>query len=502
MGGIKSQVARAAKWSSVTEIAARLAAPVTNMILARLLLPEAFGAVATITMIVSFAEIFADAGFQKFLIQREFSDEAELDESTNVAFWTNLFLSAVLLTLVVLFRNPLARFAGNADLGPGVAVASSSVLMLSFSSIQTARFKRDFNFKILFFVRVAAALIPLAVTVPLAAVFRNYWALIIGTLCSQLVQAIMLTVCSKWKPKLRYSVLRLKEMLSFSLWTLAETISIWLTSYIGTFIVGNMLNEYYLGLYKTSMTAVNACMAVITGATTPVLFSALSRLQKDEKQFRGVFFKFQRLVAMLVLPMGTGLFLYRGLATEILLGPKWSEAADFVGLWALMSGLTIIFSHYNSEVFRSKGKPKLSLLTQLIHLTALIPTLMLGALSGFHTLYIARSLVRFQLIAAGMVILWIVFKIKPWEILQNVTPALLSTLVMTAAALLLQRVNGGIVWEFVSILLCILVYAGCILSVPKMRRELLEIDFVQGTVGKFRQVLQRLMKIAQRGNHE
>lgn len=69
------KVANAAKWSAITEIIAKLIAPVTNMALARILAPEAFGVIATITMIISFADMFTDAGFQKYLIQHEFKDE-------------------------------------------------------------------------------------------------------------------------------------------------------------------------------------------------------------------------------------------------------------------------------------------------------------------------------------------------------------------------------------------------------------------------------------------
>ena len=59
-----NKIGRATVWSSVTEVVTKLITPVVNMVLARLLVPEAFGVVATITMIISFAELFTDAGFQ------------------------------------------------------------------------------------------------------------------------------------------------------------------------------------------------------------------------------------------------------------------------------------------------------------------------------------------------------------------------------------------------------------------------------------------------------
>ena len=70
---LTTKTAIATRWSTFTEIAAKLISPITNMILARLLTPEAFGVVATINMVVSFADIFTDAGFQKFLRLNHFS---------------------------------------------------------------------------------------------------------------------------------------------------------------------------------------------------------------------------------------------------------------------------------------------------------------------------------------------------------------------------------------------------------------------------------------------
>ena len=39
-------------------------------------------------------------------------------------------------------------------------------------------------------------------------------------------------------------------MLSFTVWSLIEAISIWLTSYVDIFIVSATLSKYYLGLYQ------------------------------------------------------------------------------------------------------------------------------------------------------------------------------------------------------------------------------------------------------------
>ena len=153
---LNKKIARATKWSTVTEIATKLIAPVVNMALARLLAPEAFGVVATIMMVITFAEVFTDAGFQKYLIQHEYKDKKELDQSTNVAFWTNFSVSILICLGFFIWRDALAAAVGNPELGNSLSVASILIVVAAFSSIQMARYRRAFDFKTLFYVRFIA----------------------------------------------------------------------------------------------------------------------------------------------------------------------------------------------------------------------------------------------------------------------------------------------------------------------------------------------------------
>ena len=455
------------------------------MILARLLAPEAFGLVATITMVISFAEIFADAGFQKYIVQHEFSSEQELNDCTNVAFWTNLGISSVLFILLVVFRDYIAAAVGSPELGLSIAVASVSIILVSFSSIQAARFRRELEFKKLFYARMGTSSLSLFITVPLAFLLRNHWALLLGTLAINLFNAVILTVMSKWRPRFYYSFAYFRSMFSFTAWSLLEALTVWVNAYVGTFIVGRVLSDYYLGIYKTSMSTVNSYMAIITAATTPVLFASLSRYQNDDESFKRVYYTFQRLTSVLLLPMGVGLFVFRELATTVLLGSQWLEAADFIGLWALISALVIVFGHYNSEVYRSKGKPKISLFCQLLHLCFLIPTLIFTVNGDFDILCTARSLVRLQSILVDFIIISAVFGFSLKRIFGNVAPALISAVLMGAVGYLLRMISPSMLWQLVSIAICVIVYFAILLIFfPKLRRELLSVPVIQKVLRK------------------
>ena len=469
---MNKKITYAMKWSGLAEIIAKIITPLSNMILARLLTPNDFGVVATVNIIISFADMFTDAGFQKYIIQHDFKNKKDLFESINVAFWSNLVFSFILWGVIFIFRNEIASLVGNPGLGFVIAVACVILPITSFSSLQSAYFKRTFNFKDLFKIRIAIVLVPLVITVPLAIMTHSFWALIIGTIVSNLINAILLTYKSKWRPRLYYSMGLLKKMFSFSCWTLIEQFLIWLTAYIGTFIVGRYLNTYYVGIYKTSMTTVNQIMSIITSTTLPVLFAGLSRLQNDIDEFKNTFYDFQKMIALFVLPMSIGIYIYRDLITSVLLGKQWGEATDFIGLWAMMSGLTIVFGYYSSEVYRALGKPKLSVISQLLHLIVLIPVLIIFAQRGYHELYIARSLVRIEAILVDFIVLWIAVKISPIKMIKSMYKYIFGSIAMGIVAMILHQVNSSSMWEVFSICVCVIVYFGIILSSKSERSNL------------------------------
>ncbi|WP_430611588.1 oligosaccharide flippase family protein [Enterococcus sp. DIV0876] len=458
MKSINEDIAFATKWAGTAEVMAKLVTPISNMILARVLTPEIFGIVATITMVNSFADIFSDAGFQKFLIQHEFSTKEKLYKSTNVAFITNLAISILAWLIIFLFRNNIANIIGIQGLGNVLAISCLTLPLTSFSSIQIALFKRNFDFKKLFYARFVGILTPFFVTVPLAFVYKNYWAMIIGTLIGQLFNALILTFLSDWKPRFYYNFHKLKEMLSFSLWTLCESLLSWLGNYGGIFVIGIYLSNYYLGLYRTSINISNSILSIIISSTLPVLFSSLSRLNNERKHFFTVYYDFQKNIGLILIPLGTGIFLYRDLVTGILLGDQWHEAANFIGIWSLANVFKLLLSSYCLEAFRAIGKPKISVFIQMLQILVMLPLLYWGAQQNFQILYLIRSSICIILIIFSLITWNVIFKQNSLKQILNISPYIISSIIMYFIGTLLQVISNSYIWSFVSIVLLIVVY--------------------------------------------
>ena len=200
-----NKIQKSIGWSLFSEIAVKFVVPITNMILARVLTPDAFGVVAVCNMLISFVDLITDAGFGKYIVQHDFENDKDKENYINVSFWTNLGISVVMTSLIIIFRVQMATMLGHREYANVISIASIQLIITSISSTQTAIFRRNFEFRKLFIARISVAIAPLVITVPLAIILRTYWALVIGNLCGALVNSIVLSVFSNWKPSVYYS---------------------------------------------------------------------------------------------------------------------------------------------------------------------------------------------------------------------------------------------------------------------------------------------------------
>ena len=466
---METKVVAAAKWSLITEVLAKLITPITNIILAHILAPTAFGILATIMMVISFAEMLADAGFQKFLVQYEFENEEDKQRSVSVAFISNIVLASLLWVSIIIWRDDLASLVGNEGLGIPLVVMGGMLPLGAFSSIQMAMYRRSFNFKFLLSIRMITIITPLFVSIPMALLGFDYWSLIVGLLVAQLFTAIALCVRQEKFISIYFSYRVFCNMFSFSAWSLAEAFSIWLTAWVDTFIISHFLNAYYLGVYKMPTAIVTTVMAIATSSMAPVLFAALSRHQHNQEEFEKTFLTFQRYMALFLVPLGVGMFVYQDFIVQILLGPQWQLAGIVLGSWALSSSLVTAISYLISEAFRAKGMPNISFLAQMLHLIVLIPVIYICVQYDFTTFVYARSIVRVQMIAVLIILLSIYVDMNAWRVIRNIKSYIIASLIVGIGSYLLLHVYNSMIWTIFCICISLISYLVVLYMFPTER---------------------------------
>ena len=392
MSDIDNKVRNSTKWTLLTECLSKIITPLTGMLLARMLSPTAFGIVAAILVVTSFAEMFADAGFQKYFVQHEFYSKQEKNIGFITALITSCLIAVFVWIVICLLADWIASRLGIIGAEWGIRLASIGIIINSFNGMQSAIFKRNFQFKLLFKLRMAVLFVPLLVTIPLAYMGTGYWALIIGTLTQQVITCIIQFHYMDIELAWLFDWQILHKMLSFSLWTLLESVTIWLSTWGGMFMISIFLNSYYLGIYRGVMTLVGAAFSILTGAIIPVIFSALSRLQNDMEAFRILIFDIQYKAALFILPLGMMMYIFQDVFIDIMLGSQWHDGDFFFGLWSLTMCLSILINGFASEALRAKGMPRMSALSQFLHFPVLFIVLWYTAKFNFDVMVIGTCL--------------------------------------------------------------------------------------------------------------
>lgn len=489
---LASKAANAAKWSVVTEIVVRLISPVTTMVLARILTPASFGIVATASMITSLGDMFSDAGFQSYIIQHKFDDEAEEYLSASVAFWTNLAVSATAVALVFVFQDQLAHVLGIEGLGMTLVVASFSMLFTSLVSVQTALYRKAFDFKTLFSSRAGSHMLILFVSVPLALLGFDYWSMIIGTVVSNAFMALWLTVQSPWKPRLEYSFAQLKKMFSYGAWILAESLATWLNTWAGTFIIGTLLNSTLVGYYKTSTSICSAVTTIVTSAVLPIVFRSLSVVQDDDKRFEAIFYQMQKYLALPLVPIAIGVFVFRRLFTFLFLGEQWYETSLFLGLWMLASCIVIVLGYMCSEAYRAKGKPKYCVLVQVLYLVPFLPSLYFSAKAGYGAISVFVPLVRLALVIINCIVAKHTLGLSPSRMLYNCRWCYIHSVVAMVPGIIVTTLTDSILAALLAAIAAVAIYLALVIYTKDTREA---VSFLAEKLGFMRFLPARIRDI-------
>ncbi|MBE0601441.1 MAG: hypothetical protein IH607_06600, partial [Firmicutes bacterium] len=152
---------------------------------------------------------------------------------------------------------------------------------------------------------------------------------------------------------------------------------------------------------------------------------------------------------------------------------------------------TIPTSHFFSELYRAKGKPKISMLVQAIYLCFLIPTIAIASQYGFTVLAITTTADIFLFALIHFIVVRVYFKLGIATMLKNIASVFLAASGMAAVSFLLKQVSQDIGFQLVSIVICVVFYFGLLLAVKPFRETLKNSELTAGLYAKISRALQK-----------
>ena len=271
-------------WKFGERISAQFVTLFVSIVLARLLSPSDYGAIALVTIFITIANVFVVNGFGTALIQKKQADN--LDFSS--VFYVNILFSLFLYAILFILSPYVASFYNMEILCPVMRVLSLRIPIAAINSIQQAYVSRNMMFKKFFFSTLFGTLLSGIVGCVMAYKGFGIWALVGQYLTNTTVDTIVLWFTVRWRPELKFSFSRVKVLLSYG-WKLLLS-GLLDTGYqqLRSLIIGKKYTSSDLAYYNQGQKYPELVVVNINTSISSVLFPAISQSQDNIEVVKGM----------------------------------------------------------------------------------------------------------------------------------------------------------------------------------------------------------------------
>jgi lipopolysaccharide exporter len=399
----RSLMARAAHgfaWVFAWRMATRVMGLGSTLILVRLLAPAEFGIVAIALSFIGSIDQFSQIGVEEALVRMPSPDRRTYD----TAFTMIVLRCALIAVITVIAAWPVATFFKEPRLVPIMFAIAGVTVIAGFENVGIQDFRREMRFDQEFTFQAVPRLAGIIATIFVALLWRDYWALIIGTAVTRIFRVAMSYVMHPLRP--RFSLAAWRDLIGFSLWTWAICVARVLRDQPSTFIIGRALGPARVGMVSVGAEIALLPLTEIVLPMARSMFSAFALARRTGEDVEAIFRRLTGMTAVLTLPASVGLALVAQPMVMLMLGPAWMEVAPLLQVLAVGSAFMVLGNacHAQFDAFGLLRQDFSVILFGALARTGLVAALvpgfgLMGAVSG-----VALSLVLEPL--AYLVVKW------------------------------------------------------------------------------------------------
>ena len=375
-------------WRFLERVGAQGVEFVVSIVLARLLAPELFGMIAMMMVFISILSVFIDSGFGSALIQKKDADD--LDFST--VFWFNLAMCMAIYALLFLAAPGIAKFYKMPGLIAPLRVIGLTLVVSGVKNVQMSYVSRTLQFKRFFFATLGGTLGAAVLGIWLA--YRGYgiWALVAQSLFNNTVDTIILWITVKWRPKLMFSLERLKGLFSYGWKLLASALLDTVYTKLRDLIIGRMYTPASLAFYTKGNSFPNTITTNINSSINSVLFPVMSSAQDDTAVVRAMTRKAIVVSSFIMWPMMMGLAACAEPIVRLLLTDKWLPCVPFMRIFCITYAFYPIHTA-NLNAIKAMGRSdlflKLEIIKKVVGMVLLLGTMWISVMAMAYSLLVS-----------------------------------------------------------------------------------------------------------------
>lgn len=388
----KSKIFSGLIWKFGERITAQLISLLVSIILARLLSPDEYGAVAIVMIFITLANVFVSSGFGNALIQKKDADN--LDFSS--VFYINIAIGIALYIVIFCIAPFIANFYDMPILSPTLRVLGIRIVIASINSVQQAYVSRNMLFKRFFWSTLFGTLVSGIVGVVMAYHGFGVWALVAQYLTNTCTDTVVLWFTVRWRPCLQCSFSRAKELFSYG-WKLLLS-GLLDTGYkqLRSLIIGRKYSSSDLAYYNQGDKYPALLVTNINASISSVIFPAMAQCQDDRTKVKSMTRRAIQISSFVLWPCMLGVAAIAKPLVVFLLTDKWLPCVPYIRIFCFTYGLWPIHTA-NLQAINAVGRSdlflKLEITKKIVGMVAILVSM------NYGPLVMAYSLVVTDLIA-------------------------------------------------------------------------------------------------------
>lgn len=247
-GGLRARLLRSTGWTFIGFGVAQVLRLASNLVLTRLLFPEAFGLMALISVFLVGLEMLSDVGIAPSIQQSARGDDPDFLDTA----WTVQAIRGGILWVMSCAIAPLvAWFYADERLLAMLPVAGLSLLISGFNPTRMETANRHLIVGRLTVLEIAAQICGLVAMLILAWTMQSIWALVIGAVSISLFRLILMhSFLPGQVNRFRLEKDAARDLIHFGKWIFLSTICGFLIAQGDKAILGKYISFQSLGIYN------------------------------------------------------------------------------------------------------------------------------------------------------------------------------------------------------------------------------------------------------------
>ncbi|MYM55487.1 oligosaccharide flippase family protein [Thalassovita mangrovi] len=366
----------------------------SNLILTRILFPEAFGLMALVSVVMMGLAMFSDVGVSPSIMQSERGDD---EDFLNTAWTIQIIRGAGLWIATCFLAYPMSLFYQEPQLLHLLPVAGLTLLINGFNPTKLETANRHLRAGRVTVIEIAVQVVGLIVAVTAAWITGSVWALVISGIASAIAQVVFLGAFLPGAPnRLRWEKRAADELIHFGKWIFLSTICGFFIGQSDKLVIGKYLSLDEFGVYNIGFFLASFPLLLGGVVTRKVLIPIYRENPPRESAENFLRLRKMRIYATaFLMTMVIALALLGVWLVDLLYDPRYQSAGAVVVVLACMQMPQIIVLTYDQAALAAGDSKRFFVLAAargvLIFAGLLIGLElagMLGALLGLGAAYV------------------------------------------------------------------------------------------------------------------